>query len=27
LRILARSERYKARYDSAKQRVPRVEVV
>ena len=27
LRILARSERYKARYDAAKQRVPRVEVV
>lgn len=27
LRILARSERYKARYDAAKQSVPRVEVV
>jgi type IV secretory pathway TrbD component len=27
LRILARSERYKARYDAAKQRVPRVEVI
>ncbi len=27
LRILARSERYKARYDAAKQCVPRVEVV
>jgi len=27
LRILAKSERYKLRYDSAKQRVPRVEVV
>ena len=26
LRILAKSERYKARYDAAKQRVPRVEV-
>ena len=27
LKILARSERYKARYDAAKQSVPRVEVV
>jgi type IV secretory pathway TrbD component len=27
LRILARSERYKARYDAAKQNVPRVEVI
>ena len=27
LRILARSERYKARYDAAKQSVPRVEVI
>jgi hypothetical protein len=27
LRILARSERYKLRYDAAKQSVPRVEVV
>jgi type IV secretory pathway TrbD component len=27
LRILAKSERYKLRYDSAKQKVPRVEVV
>jgi type IV secretory pathway TrbD component len=27
LRILAKSERYKPRYDAAKQRVPRVEVV
>jgi type IV secretory pathway TrbD component len=27
LRILARTDRYKARYDAAKQRVPRVEVV
>jgi type IV secretory pathway TrbD component len=27
LRILARSERYKLRYDAAKQQVPRVEVV
>jgi type IV secretory pathway TrbD component len=27
LRILARSERYKARYDAAKQSIPRVEVV
>jgi len=27
LRILAKSERYKLRYDAAKQRVPRVEVV
>src|SRR6266568_2538744 len=27
LRILARSERYKARYDAAKQSVPRVEVL
>jgi hypothetical protein len=27
LRILARSERYKARYDAAKQGVPRVEVI
>jgi type IV secretory pathway TrbD component len=27
LRILARSERYKPRYDAAKQQVPRVEVV
>lgn len=27
LRILARSERYKQRYDAAKQSVPRVEVV
>ena len=27
LRILARSERYRARYDAAKQSVPRVEVV
>ena len=27
LKILARSERYKARYDAAKQTVPRVEVV
>jgi type IV secretory pathway TrbD component len=27
LRILARSERYKPRYDSCKQQVPRVEVV
>ena len=27
LRILAKSERYKARYDAAKHRVPRVEVV
>src|ERR1700726_3324711 len=27
LRILARSERYKTRYDAAKQSVPRVEVV
>jgi type IV secretory pathway TrbD component len=26
LRILAKSERYKARYDAAKQEVPRVEV-
>jgi type IV secretory pathway TrbD component len=26
LRILAKSERYRARYDAAKQRVPRVEV-
>jgi type IV secretory pathway TrbD component len=26
LRILAKSERYKARYDAAKQQVPRVEV-
>jgi type IV secretory pathway TrbD component len=26
LRILAKSERYKLRYDAAKQRVPRVEV-
>jgi type IV secretory pathway TrbD component len=26
LRILAKSERYKSRYDAAKQRVPRVEV-
>jgi type IV secretory pathway TrbD component len=26
LRILARSERYKSRYDAAKQQVPRVEV-
>ena len=26
LRILAKSERYKARYDAAKQHVPRVEV-
>jgi len=27
LRILAKTERYKARYDAAKQNVPRVEVV
>ena len=27
LRILARSERYKLRYDAAKQEIPRVEVV
>jgi type IV secretory pathway TrbD component len=27
LKILARSERYKARYDAAKQTVPRVEVI
>ena len=27
LRILARSERYKSRYDAAKQSIPRVEVV
>ena len=27
LRILARSERYRPRYDAAKQQVPRVEVV
>jgi type IV secretory pathway TrbD component len=27
LRILARTERYKARYDAAKQRIPRVEVI
>jgi len=27
LRILARSERYKARYDAAKQLIPRVEVL
>lgn len=27
LRILARSERYRARYDAAKQSIPRVEVV
>jgi type IV secretory pathway TrbD component len=27
LRILARSERYKARYDAAKQGIPRVEVI
>ena len=27
LRILARSERYKTRYDAAKQSVPRVEVI
>jgi type IV secretory pathway TrbD component len=27
LRILAKSEKYKLRYDAAKQRVPRVEVV
>jgi type IV secretory pathway TrbD component len=27
LRILARSERYKPRYDAAKQRVPQVEVL
>ena len=27
LRILARSERYKSRYDAAKQSVPRVEVI
>src|SRR5713101_2476641 len=27
LRILARSERYKLRYDAAKQQVPRVEVM
>jgi type IV secretory pathway TrbD component len=27
LRILAKSERYKLRYDAAKQQVPRVEVV
>lgn len=27
LRILARSERYKARYDAANQSVPRVEVI
>jgi len=27
LRILARSERYKLRYDAAKQQVPRVEVL
>jgi hypothetical protein len=27
LRILARSERYKARYDATKQSVPRVEVI
>jgi hypothetical protein len=27
LRILAKSERYKARYDAAKQSVPRVEVI
>ena len=27
LKILARSERYKARYDAAKQSVPRVEVI
>jgi type IV secretory pathway TrbD component len=26
LRILARSERYKLRYDAAKQQVPRVEI-
>lgn len=26
LRVLAKSERYKARYDAAKQQVPRVEV-
>jgi type IV secretory pathway TrbD component len=27
LRILARTERYKARYDAAKQSIPRVEVI
>ena len=27
LRILARTERYRARYDAAKQRIPHVEVV
>jgi len=27
LRILARTERYKARYDAAKQRIPHVEVI
>ena len=27
LRILAKSERYKLRYDAAKQEIPRVEVV
>lgn len=27
LRILAKSERYKQRYDAAKQQVPRVEVI
>jgi hypothetical protein len=27
LRILARSERYKLRYDAAKQLIPRVEVL
>src|ERR1700728_2435422 len=27
LRILARTERYKARYDEAKQSIPRVEVI
>lgn len=27
LRILAKSERYKSRYDASKQRIPRVEVV
>jgi len=27
IRILAKSERYKLRYDAAKQQVPRVEVV
>jgi type IV secretory pathway TrbD component len=27
LRILARSERYKSRYDAAKQEIPRVEVL